>query len=169
MAKEFLSRRGVPFTEKDVSRDREAAMDMIRRSGQQGVPQILVGNDIVVGFDRPRLEGLLRRYEGASTGPGTTAAPGVSLGVSVADAAKHAPHVGAGAYVGSVKPDTPAARGGVRPGDVIVALDGQTVTTADDVIRIGRRLQAGRAVPAVVIRDDKPLQIALPTQIYSLR
>ena len=162
MAKEFLSRRGVPFVEKDVSRDREAAMDMIRRSGQQGVPQILVGNDIVVGFDRPRLEGLLRRYEGASS-PSASTAPGVSLGVSVADAAKHAPHVGSGAYVGSVKPNTPAARIGIRPGDVIVALDGQTVATADDVIRIGRSLQSGRAVPVVIIRDDKPLQLALPT------
>ncbi len=136
-------------------------MDMVRRSGQQGVPQILVGNDIVVGFDRPRLEGLLRRYEGTSASD--NASPGVSLGVSVADAAKHAPHIGSGAYVGSVKPNTPAGRGNIRPGDVIVALDGQTVTTADDVIRIGRSLQTGRAVPIVVIRDDKPLQLALPT------
>ncbi|MFN8471433.1 MAG: PDZ domain-containing protein [Anaerolineae bacterium] len=162
MAKEFLSRRGVPFIEKDVSRDREAAMDMIRRSGNQGVPQILVGNEIVIGFDRPRLEGLLRRYETAPS-PGASGAAGVSLGVSVADASKHAPQVGSGAYVGNVKPNTPAADGGIRPGDVIVALDGQTVRTADDVLRIGPSLQAGRSVAVVIVRDDKPVQLTLPT------
>ena len=40
--KEFLSRRGLKFTEYDVSRDRAAADEMIRKSGQMGVPVIIV-------------------------------------------------------------------------------------------------------------------------------
>ncbi|MFQ5875827.1 MAG: glutaredoxin family protein [Dehalococcoidia bacterium] len=57
--KEFLSRRGVKFIEYDVSVDRAAADEMIRKSGQMGVPVITVADQVVVGFDRARLEHLL--------------------------------------------------------------------------------------------------------------
>ena len=154
MAKEFLSRRGVPYIEKDVSRDRAAAFEMMRKSGQQGVPQILVGDEIVVGFNRGRLESLLRQYEQA---PGE----GVSLGVRVADAAKHMPAVGQGAYVGYVTPASPAARAGLQPGDVIVSLDGRPVRGADDLIAIGKSLRRGRSVHAVIVRGDERRQVTL--------
>jgi len=36
-----------------------AAQYMVQRSGQQGVPVIQVGNEVVVGFDRARLDALL--------------------------------------------------------------------------------------------------------------
>jgi len=39
-AKDYLRSKNVPFEEKDVAADYEAAMEMIRRSGQQGVPVI---------------------------------------------------------------------------------------------------------------------------------
>jgi glutaredoxin len=51
-AKEYLTSRDVPFTNKDVSVDQEAAMEMIRLTGQQGVPVITAGNDVVVGSTR---------------------------------------------------------------------------------------------------------------------
>ncbi|MDQ3929742.1 MAG: glutaredoxin family protein, partial [Chloroflexota bacterium] len=54
--KEFLSQRNIPYTEKYVDRDRDAAIEMIRRSGQQGVPVTVIGDQVIVGFDRPRLE-----------------------------------------------------------------------------------------------------------------
>jgi len=41
-AKEFLSQKGVPYEVKWVDRDRNAAIEMIRRSGQQGVPVIAI-------------------------------------------------------------------------------------------------------------------------------
>ena len=57
--KRHLRERGVPFKDVDVSKDQRAARDMVRRSGQQGVPQILIGNQVVVGFDRPKIDKLL--------------------------------------------------------------------------------------------------------------
>ena len=57
--KRYLSERGVEFTERDISVDRAAAEDMIRQTGQTGVPVIVVDGEAVVGFDRPRLDQLL--------------------------------------------------------------------------------------------------------------
>lgn len=56
LAKNYLRQRGVPFKDVDVSKDANAARDMVRRSGQQGVPVIDVGGKIIVGFDRPKLD-----------------------------------------------------------------------------------------------------------------
>lgn len=58
-AKNYLRERGVPFKEVDVSRDPAAARDMVRRSGQSGVPVLDIGGKIVVGFDRPKIDQLL--------------------------------------------------------------------------------------------------------------
>lgn len=59
MAKRYFRERGIRFTDVDVSRDAAAARDMVRRSGQQGVPVIDIGGKIVVGFDRPKVDKLL--------------------------------------------------------------------------------------------------------------
>ena len=58
-AKQYFRQQGIRFKDVDVSRDQAAARDMLRRSGQQGVPQIQIGNRIVVGFDRPKIDRLL--------------------------------------------------------------------------------------------------------------
>jgi len=58
-AKKYLQQRGVPFEDEDVSRNVIAAQYMVQRSGQQGVPVIQVGKEIVIGFDRARLDTLL--------------------------------------------------------------------------------------------------------------
>jgi glutaredoxin-like YruB-family protein len=58
-AKSYLRQQGVPFKDVDVSRDPVAARDMVRRSGQQGVPVLDIGGKIVVGFDRPKIDRLL--------------------------------------------------------------------------------------------------------------
>jgi len=58
-AKKYFRQQGIRFKNVDISRNPAAARDMIRRSGQQGVPQILVGNKIIVGFDRPKIDRLL--------------------------------------------------------------------------------------------------------------
>lgn len=56
MAKKYFREKGIKFKDVDVSRDMAAARDMLRRSGQQGVPVIDIGGKIVVGFDRPKIE-----------------------------------------------------------------------------------------------------------------
>ena len=58
-AKKYFREKGVRFRDVDVSRDQAAARDMIRRSGQSGVPVIDIGGKIIVGFDRPKINKLL--------------------------------------------------------------------------------------------------------------
>jgi glutaredoxin 3 len=124
MAKEFLSQRDVPYIEKDVSRDRRAASEL-QQLGQRGVPVIMVDGHMVVGFDRARLERLLAQ---APTEPGIERP---RLGASIADAAHHAPPGSPpGAYIGRIRPGSLAARAGLQPGDIIVAMAGQPVGSA---------------------------------------
>ena len=56
MAKKYLREQGIKFKDVDVSRDQTAARDMLKRSGQQGVPVLDIGGKIVVGFDRPKID-----------------------------------------------------------------------------------------------------------------
>ena len=58
-AKRYLREKAIKFKEIDVSRDQKAAQDMVRRTGQQGVPQLWINNRPVVGFDRAKIERLL--------------------------------------------------------------------------------------------------------------
>ena len=58
-AKHYFRQKGIRFTDVDVSRDPAAARDMVRRSGQQGVPVIDIGGRLIIGFDRPKINQLL--------------------------------------------------------------------------------------------------------------
>ena len=58
--KAWLNKNGIQYTDIDVSRDQAGAEAMVRRSGQQGVPQTDIDGQIVVGFDQPRLKELLK-------------------------------------------------------------------------------------------------------------
>ena len=58
-AKSYLDSRGIAYENIDVSTDREGLEEMLRISGQMGVPLIVVDGQMVVGFDKEKLEGLL--------------------------------------------------------------------------------------------------------------
>lgn len=49
-AKQFLSEQGVSFEDVDVSKDRLRAVEMVRKSGQMGVPVLDIDDTILVGF-----------------------------------------------------------------------------------------------------------------------
>jgi glutaredoxin-like YruB-family protein len=57
--KRHLQENGIRYREVDVSRDQKAAEEMVRRSGQQGVPQTDINGEIIVGFDKTRINSLL--------------------------------------------------------------------------------------------------------------
>lgn len=57
--KEFLSQKGIKFTEKNVAEDEVARNEMVRKTGRLAVPTITVGERVVVGFNRDELEKLL--------------------------------------------------------------------------------------------------------------
>jgi glutaredoxin-like YruB-family protein len=57
--KDFLREHKIEFEDVDVSTDQQAAEEMIRKSGQMGVPVTEIDGEIVVGFDKEKLEKLL--------------------------------------------------------------------------------------------------------------
>ena len=59
MAKEFFSEHKLPFTDYNVATDLEKRQEMIAKSGQMGVPVILIGSDLVVGFTKEKISQLL--------------------------------------------------------------------------------------------------------------
>ncbi len=59
MAKEFFQKNGVQYNEYDVGTDLAKREEMIQKSGQMGVPVIMVGDDMVIGFNKPKLMQLL--------------------------------------------------------------------------------------------------------------
>ncbi len=60
MAKEFLKKHGIKFEEINVQEDRAAAIEMIKKSEQSGVPVIEVDGNIIIGFDEKKLRQVLR-------------------------------------------------------------------------------------------------------------
>lgn len=56
MAKEFFAKNNVQYEEKDVVSDVAAREEMIKKSGQMGVPVIEIGGQIIIGFDLPRIK-----------------------------------------------------------------------------------------------------------------
>ncbi len=57
--KTFLRKNGIRFTEINVASDESAAQDMVRKSGQQGVPQTEINGEMIIGFDQAKLNRLL--------------------------------------------------------------------------------------------------------------
>jgi len=58
--KEYLNSLNVVYQSIDVGADREAAMEMVQKTGQRGVPVILVGEAVIVGFDKNALVDALK-------------------------------------------------------------------------------------------------------------
>lgn len=58
-AKEFFAENNVQFTEHDVAGDQAKREEMLKKSGQLGVPVITIDDAVVVGFDQPKLQELL--------------------------------------------------------------------------------------------------------------
>lgn len=57
--KNYLREKNIAFTDIDVSADQKAAEAMVRKSGQQGVPQTDINGEIIIGFDKSRIDRLL--------------------------------------------------------------------------------------------------------------
>jgi S1-C subfamily serine protease len=135
-----------------VAADPAAAAEMVHRSGQRGVPVIVVDDQVVVGFDRPRLDQLLA----------TRRVSRPRLGLSVADAKQMAAKEGnasvRGAYVGHVKPSSPGERAGLLKGDVIVELAGRPVANAGDLETVISTLTVGQPVAVVFLRGGQRMQ-----------
>lgn len=58
-AKDFFKENNVNYTEYDVASDTDKRKEMIDMTGQMGVPVIKIGDDIIIGFDEPKIKELL--------------------------------------------------------------------------------------------------------------
>lgn len=67
MAKQYLDKRGVPYTELNVSQNKEALKEMIELTGRRSVPVIACGNDVLVGFSPARLEQIIECAKNQTT------------------------------------------------------------------------------------------------------
>ena len=59
VAKRFFGEKGITYTEKNVVFDETAREEMIKKSGQLGVPVIEVDGNIIIGFNPRELQKLL--------------------------------------------------------------------------------------------------------------
>ncbi|MBP9738959.1 NrdH-redoxin [Candidatus Saccharibacteria bacterium] len=59
-AKKYFDGAGIAYTDVDVEKDPKAAEEMVKKSNQMGVPVIEIGDTIIVGFDRPKVEAALK-------------------------------------------------------------------------------------------------------------
>lgn len=61
--KEFLKENSIEFEDIDVSQNEDALNEMVKKSGQMGVPVIDINGKVVVGFDREKISELLEIKE----------------------------------------------------------------------------------------------------------
>jgi glutaredoxin 3 len=153
--KSFLDGLGVNFVEYDVSRDRNAAEEMVNLTGQMGVPVIVINGQPVIGFNRPRLEELLSRSNGQRP----------RLGMKVADVNSSMRKPGEpplfGAIVGDVFPSTPASRAGFRKGDIITSVNRQRINKVSEMEQVIHSVTAGNRIPVTVYRGEQAINLEI--------
>ena len=145
---------GVKYQEKDVSRDRAAAQEMINLTGQMGVPVIVIDGEQIIGFDRQRIQELIA----ALKQPGSSQP--VRFGLRIADAQKVTPQTGAvaitGAIIGEVAPGALGERAGLKTGDIITQLNRQFITNAADMEHALVGIKPGDIVTILFMRGGEP-------------
>lgn len=61
MAKDYLKAKNIPFVDIDVSSDAKGLEEMQKVSGQMGVPVIVVDNEVIVGFNKQKIDTLINK------------------------------------------------------------------------------------------------------------
>lgn len=61
-AMQYMDKLGIKYEVKDVEADRANAEEAVQKSGQMGIPVLDIGGDIVVGFDRPKIDAALKAH-----------------------------------------------------------------------------------------------------------
>ncbi len=61
LAKDFFTEKGIKYTDYDVLADVEKRKEMFDKSGQMGVPVIMIDDHIIIGFDQPQIESILSK------------------------------------------------------------------------------------------------------------
>ena len=148
--KSFLEGLGVKYAEIDVSRDRAAAEEMVNLTGQMGVPVTVIDGQVVIGYDRARLQALL-----ASGGNGKR----LHFGLRIADADRVAQKSGTipvfGAAIGGVAAGSLGEKAGLRAGDIITEVGMRRISRADDLEQVLAQVRPGNIVTIVFLRGSE--------------
>ena len=152
-AKEFLRQKGVPFQEKNIEHDAVAAREIVQRTGQMGVPVITAGDEVIIGFDRARLDKLAAKYA-APPADAVPPPPPPKIGLRVKDGS-------GGAEVGAVHPGSPAEEAGVRVGDVVTEINARSVRSAADLEAVLATLTVGQTVAFDLRRDGRRTRLRM--------
>ena len=145
-----------------MAKDYAAAMEMIRLSGQQGVPVTVSNGDVILGFDQQKFAKLAEKFAGPKRPP---------LGILAADAedylnrhpekADSVPAGTKGIYIGRIRPKTVAARAELKPGDVITSFAGKRVRNMAALDQMVETLKPGDKATAKYIRDGENQSVVL--------
>jgi S1-C subfamily serine protease len=137
-------------------------MEMIRVSGQQGVPVTVANGDVILGFDQRKFAKLAEKYAGPKRPPlGILAADAEEYLTKHPEKAEKIPAGTKGVYVGKVRPKTVAARGDLKSGDVITSFAGKRVRTMAALDQMVDTLKPGDKATAKFIRDGENQSIVL--------
>ena len=151
MVKEYLSQKGITYNDRDVSHDPVAAQEMISRTGQRGVPVIVIDGQIIVGFDRPKLDAALSNIGQQKSG----------FGIAIADTDKVKALFGsgitAGAYIGRIRPGSKAADMGLQVGDIVLEINQYRIANAADLESVISRLRQGDRIALVILRGGQTI------------
>jgi S1-C subfamily serine protease len=137
---------GVGFKEYDVSVDSAAAQEMVDMTGQMGVPVIVIGSEVIIGFDRARIQELLSAAPASQPG-------GIHFGLKIADAAKSGQQPGA--LVGGVSPGLLGEKAGLKAGDIITGISGTRIEGVEDVAKVVAELKPGIIVSILFWRGNE--------------
>lgn len=59
--KKYLDDKGVKYKEKNIEQDPKFAEECVEKSGQMGIPVTIIGDEVIVGFDRPKIDSALAK------------------------------------------------------------------------------------------------------------
>ncbi|HEX7368534.1 MAG TPA: glutaredoxin domain-containing protein [Candidatus Saccharimonadales bacterium] len=63
MAKEYLDKLGIKYDDRDVESKKEFMDEAVDKSHQMGIPVLDISGDIIVGFDRPKIDAALKAHK----------------------------------------------------------------------------------------------------------
>jgi glutaredoxin 3 len=151
MLKDYLSQKGIQYTDKDVTIDPSAGQEMVTRTGQRGVPVTIIDGQTIIGFDVPKLDQALSQTQSARPSFGATIADADKITVAQGTASTF------GAYIGRVRPGSTAEKLGLVSGDIITEISGQYTGSAADMENILSRFKTGDKISLSFRRGGQTL------------
>lgn len=145
-----------------MARDYDAALEMIRLSGQQGVPVTVADGEVILGFDQRKFSKLAEKFAGPRRPPlGILAADAEEYLTKHPEKAEKVPAGTKGIYVGKIRPQTVSERAGIQAGDIITTFAGKRVRNMAALDQMVETLKAGDKATARFLRDGEEQSVIL--------